>query len=254
MILLLTLACAPAEDGQDYRVPPSYDRPARFFEPYAAFVLLDGAWDGETLSAFGGAGEDMRGTQAPEFRVRFASEEYFSHFDRRDTCEWIGRPHPERILEGDPRYPTEEVEFFEVWALHLEEADNLCRSFDPEVWGATTPGSAILATQPLVAFAPMSDSLGDSLESWVTFRRQDWDDYAPWVYGAWVFLPTGEDGAYEGNELNYTFTYALNPDGDRALARDGGPSPVTPEALREGFIGAIESHDWMGLYAWVFEP
>lgn len=253
LTLALLAACTPPDDkaspdSADTGAVTSGDVRVTPFDPYAAFLGLRGAWDGETFEAYGGAGEGLDEVQEPLLSVMFVEEEYFDARDALYRCTWRGRVTPTPVAASSLSSRVQDSDPLEVWRVSLEEHSNDCVGFDPAEWGEETPATALLGQELLVSFSRMTPGMREQLREAVGGWREDWDDYDDYVFSTWFWLrdPSGD---WDGDELDYSLAYALDEAGDRATDEDGELERRPLSDMEEGPRGAIEAYEWVGLYA-----
>ncbi|MCB9743263.1 MAG: hypothetical protein H6741_07505 [Alphaproteobacteria bacterium] len=254
MTLWLLLACTPkaADTARGDSALLDDARPYTF-EPYAFFLSLRGAWDGERLSAYGHAGEDLDAMQEPVLRWLIKEEAWFAERGPEVECTWEGLLAPQPLAADDPRMPEDARDHWEVWALELTPHASDCEAFDPAAWGEDgDPQDEILDHLPILSFAPMSDTMALRLRDAVGSQSSlSWSDYAGITFATWAhFEDEGAPDGYEAVEALYARAYALDERGDRLLDEEGRPVGVPVEQHAEGIRGAVEGLAWTGLYAW----
>ncbi|MCB9743264.1 MAG: hypothetical protein H6741_07510 [Alphaproteobacteria bacterium] len=221
-----------------------YTRP---FDPYAVFIGAWTIWDGDRLTGHNLFENDPTSYQDPYITIMFVEEQYFQTYNGLYSCTWTGKIEP--IAPADFGGTV----MWGAWELGIEFVETDCENFNEAQWGDTTPTQAILNKRIALGYSPMTTSMRDTLRQAVSNWDEDWNDYQPYVFSTWFGFYDDFSG-WEGDEVDFTFAYEVNPEGGQVFGADGESVKVEIGGLDEPPTGLLRSAAWMGFYAWVLQP
>ncbi len=223
------------------------DTDADYFDSYVMGISPVFGYHGGEMTEY-----YYSGSESPPFvRITFYEEDYFTGYDDRYTCEWVGEILPNSLNDlalGDGIWIGWDVSFQSFGPDYTS-----CDNFDPEVWGDSSPTTVIETAELGLGYGPMSSEWaaevsGAYMDYYGWSQTEYMDEYGKYFYSLYIATYVESAGGLVGFEAGSTALTYLTDDAYEIVFGDDGYSSFVEvgDGMPEG---VSTSSNWYLFYA-----